>query len=211
MPRRFNRRSRSRRPRRRRFVRRRGRPRRRRRLMLDPEQKFLDNFVEHLPTQAGVITFLNGSPQGIDANTRMGIQQLNTSLYLKYQCLIDPAVNVPTTIRVAIVLELRPVAQLPNIDQIWTANNTAFAAISSRALDTALKFKILYQKTIVLDLANQLKKFTWFRKLNLVTRYATPNGGIADVTSGALYFVSISDNANNPPQVRWQCRTRFVG
>ncbi len=211
---RFRRRTRFRRRRRRRGRRSFGRRRfRRRRMVLDPERKLLSVAVQHSPTNTGLVTLINGSPQGIDLSDRQGMQDLCTSVMVKYEVVQNPIGAIPTLVRVAVILDRQPTGALPSVGQIWQGVGGAFAVLGSRVLEEALRFRVLWSRTHRVDIGDQARWHMVFKNIRNKTRYSTGNGNIADIVSGAIYFVSVSDQpaGTTVPIVLFFSTIRFVG
>jgi len=205
MPRRFKRRTRRRR-------RRRPRRRRRRRLMLDPELKTIENVVNTPITNIGFRALLNGIPRGVENDNRIGFQHLNVSHQITYSIL---QVGTQTSLmRVSLVLFKEPLGVDLGVDSIWLSSGTVFAPITHRELKRQRAFRVLWTRLHRVDNGNQLVFHKKFRRLHFVTRYDdTGNGAIPNINSGALYLLAHSTIGvgNNPPEIFFTSRVRFVG
>ncbi len=188
----------------RRFVRRQG-------PALDPEKKTAEFVATVAPDTTGIVSFVNGVALGSSPNERIGLQQMNVSNFCRYRILID-AGTTSQIVRVALVLDLQPRGTLPPLMDIWILATSNFGVLSGRNIQLALRYKVLWSRTHILDLQHQIIERQVVKPLHFKTRYGAAGGAIADVTTGALYFVCISDQLGGTvPEVRFFCRTRFVG
>ncbi len=188
------------------------RSRRPRRMALDPERKFADTAVSTAVSQGGFRAILNGVPQGNTQNNREGFQQLNVSSLIRYT--LNLVGTDAAVMRVSLVLFKQPAGIDLNVNTVYGNVGTDFAAISSRLLTNAFGLKVLWSRTHRLDLGDQNKVSTVFKKFRIITRYdLSGNGGIANIGTGALYLLVHSDIADgNPlPVINFISRIRFVG
>lgn len=213
----FRRRFRGRRKRRRRSRRFRGRRsfRRRRMVALDPERKNIGGIFTRNVSFNGTVDLLNGVPQGVTANERLGRQHLNLSMLLKYRVTMNPVLSIPTLVRVALVWDKQANMQLMVAQDLWDQTQTIYAPLGGRLLLNGLRFKVLWSRTHRVDLGDQMRWHQRFTRFRLKTRYVGAQGAITNITSGALYLVMISDAdntvADSIPILDVFHRLRFVG
>ncbi len=205
---------RSRRPRRRR---RRPRRRRRRRMpVMDPERKFLDTIPQPFPTpinNVGSVFLMNGIAEGTSQRERIGLQFLSLSLLMKYR-LTNVGV-LPTITRVALILFKQPAGVALTLNQVWNQNGTDLAPNAPRSLPHAFKYRILWTRVHRMDpLTIPVVSRTFMKKFRIKTRFAAATGGVADIVTGSLWFIAISDQpaaAATQPELIFANRVRFVG
>lgn len=176
-----------------------------------PEAKFKDvNSSSVAVSSTATITLLNGMAPGDSAITREG--QTITMLYSWFQ--FDMIVNssaTATVCRFLIVYDMQ-------------ANGAAFAAsdlfVSATNLNSPFligynqRFRVIWDRRYQLSTVGSnyqvIKKI--FKKMNHKTQY---NGGtagtVADIATGSLYLVLISDEPTNTPTLSYYHRLRFAG
>ncbi len=209
----FRRTRRSRRPRRRRRFRGRRMMRRTRRVVLDPERHAVDiNSVAQTINQVGNVSFINGAPQGIDLQTRIGMQQLNTGMSLTYTVTLAAGAQDNSVVRIAVILyKQQRGLNLPLAD-VWESSGTSLAPISKRVLENGLIFRMVWSRTLKLDAAHQVFSGAMNKSFRLKTRYVNNGGAAGDCGTGGLWFVAIFDSGAAPlPNINFASRVRFVG
>ncbi len=215
MPHRFNRRSRFRRPRRRRRFNRRRRVRRRRMVALDPERKDLSDVLTQAVTADGTVDLLNGVPQDVTENGRIGRQHLNLSMMIKYTVTLNPIASIPTIVKVALVWDKQADMAAMAAGDLWENTGTIHAPLSGRVLDNGLRFRVLWSRTHRVDLGDQIRWHFKMKKFRLKTRYVGAGAAVTNIVSGAMYMVMISDVPGAPggqtPVVQMFHRLRYVG
>lgn len=206
----FRRRRRRTRPRRRgRFSGRRP-MRRTRRVTLDPERKTLSLAVGATASTTARIDFLNGCPQGITQNDRIGRQSVNIGWTCRFTATING--TDPVFIRIMLVSDSQPDGAPPLLGQIL--ENPGLPAVSTRNLDTRQRFRMLWQKTFSLEVFNDTARyFNVNKSFRITSRWDGPGGNIGDCQSGAIFLIMVSTLAvaNTPPSVTFNSRLRFVG
>lgn len=195
--------------------RRRRRPRRRmrrtRRVTLDPERKFMDNLGENVAVHTlGFIILLNDIQGGSTLRERIGIQQINMSSFLTINMRIGAAA-VPVTLKFWLVFDNQPNGALLTLGTLLQADLSP--TVSPRNLFESLRLKVLWSRKYQVDPFNQNRKFSIVKSMRKKTRWNGAAAGIANLRSGALYLVAVSDilAANNPPEIDFYHRLRFVG
>ncbi len=212
--------------RRRRTFRRRGRPmfgrgggrmrvgRRPRRMVLDPERKFHELAVDTVAvTTAGQSALTNADiAHGLSEQQRIGNQILCVSLFTKYTMILGTS-GEPSNVKIALVHMLQPGGVGITLNQVWTDLGTDGAIIGMRAINTAKRFKILWQRTHALTLETATVHNHMFSRLRLVTRYSAASGNVASLQSGALYLIFVSDRGAvaDQPTIVIKTRLRYVG
>lgn len=210
MARRFRRRSRFRR-RRRRFGRRRRM--RRRRVVLDPEWKNLDvgPVTFPVPNTIGIFTQLTDIDQGITALTRIGRQVVITNVSATMQFTGGPTLVNGMYIKMWLVRDSVPAGVQFGLADLLTGMPPD--VFSFRNLSLTRRLKVLWTKTIRFDAALPSRIVRMNRRLKNPVRYQGTGTGIADVETGALAFVFLSNQgvAAELPMLTLATRVRFVG
>ncbi len=207
MPFRKSFRSRSRRPRRRR----RRKMRRTRRPRLDQEVKHASNTVSVAVSTTPFIRYLNVTAQGTDVSSRIGIQQLNVSLAFRWTYVTTVGGAAAPVLRLMIVHDKSPNGVpmvLGSILQDPTVPLTSFIN-----MDNANRFRVLVNRRLTLGPADPAKQGSFFKKLNIKTRYSGPGGSEASLRTGAivLLIVGVETTAATNPFLDFSSRVRFLG
>ncbi len=205
-----------RRPRRRRGRRFRGRRTfRRRRVMLDPERKSVENNVNNqVLFSTGFILPLNLVDQGVTETERIGRQMLCVSNLISYTLTINLTSIFPVEIRTALILFKQPNGVALNIAEIWDSVGAgSLAVVGHRDLFNVRRYKILWTNTHRLSPAKQTLITTKFKPLRVVTLFDNAVGATANLQTGALWFVaqSTTNLTANAPTITVDSRTRYVG
>ncbi len=201
----------------RRVRRRRRRPRRRMRrtIRLDPERRHTESVLSLVPDINPLFVVLNAIPQGVNTSERIGNQAMFTSIQTRMNFIKNPGLPAgeSVTLRVMFLIDKAPnnAALATNGSDILEFPQVPIE--SPRALKNVRRLKILFDRRVVLTPATPSKVMSWFRNLRLLTRWDDPNGGVTDMTRGALYLVLWSDRPTlaDAPTVQLVTRTRWVG
>lgn len=204
--RRTNRRRRRRRPRRRRRFR-----RSRRMSIIDPEKKAL-GFVllGQAVNTAGALNFLNGMPQGITQNDRIGRQILMLSVFCRWEMALNPLTTQPAVMKMWLVHVSQPAGiQLAFMDFL---QNPTIPTLSPRNLNNLGAFSVLWTTSRVLNIVRPNPKGVFMKKFRIKARYDAPGDQVADCDTGALYLCYASnDPTPTPPSLSFDLRLRYTG
>ncbi len=207
--RRFRRRRRRRRPRRFR------RPMRRtRRLVMDPEKKFIDGQAVQVVTNTGNVFFMNPVSSGVDANDRIGLRHLNTLISVKIVARNDPAILSPAAVRIAIVLQKNVNGLQFTPAQLYISNGGLFASRAPRNLLNTKNLKILWKWDVVIPLENNNSQASVTKRIRIQSSWINELAPIANLAQNGLFLFLISDVSlvgGAPPLVTFTTRVRFVG
>lgn len=193
--------------RRRRF---RGR-RMRRRLVINPERKNLDNTGTLSPTSSGVAVALNVPSQGSGVNQRQGRSITILSVLLNWCTIIDSDNVIPMCYRVSLVLDRQPNSTAVTLTDIYNGVGSILAPMSVRNLEQGMRFKVLKTRTFRLGPAQTSATGKFFKRLHINTRQNGAGGGIATAETNVLYLILMADQAANPPVTTFVSRLRFIG
>ncbi len=208
--------TRSRRPRRRRRrrARMRGRrPRRRRAARLDPERKSLDFVLITTDYDSdGLLRLMNDHPATALPTGRIGRQALYLSF--TFQGVIKHFSAFPTSHRFMLIHVKQPAgAPLLLVDLL----TTPVAPVTSlRNLDTLGQYRWLMSRRFVTNTLSErnIVNIKFHVPFRILGRWADPAGGVVNLESGAIWFVIVNDHPagiQNPPQITYSSRIRFVG
>lgn len=159
----------------------------------------------------GSFTLLCLPTVGADFNNRVGRKITLKSVYIKGMVLNEQSVtpsagaNGPQHLRMVIFYDCQPNGAAPAVTDLLNSATPA----SQLNLNNRDRFKILADKEYVMDptvysvtatqsvaaFSNQAKYVKKYKKLNLETIFSTSTGGIADITSGALFMFWIGSRA----------------
>jgi len=167
------------------------------------ENKYLDTAVaSYVSDTTGSVTLLNGVATGATNITRNGNQVNFRSIYFKGYWRTNDNTTSPGRHDCFILLDKQPAAAVPAItDFLVTSNSLSHQVVSSmtRFIVIAHRYfvcgKISDTATQSFACAPLSSDCTFYKKLNFVTTYKTANAGIADISTGALYLLTIASAA----------------
>lgn len=190
--------------------------RRFRRVALDPERKLLDATVSVDVSVANALSFnVVGVQEGFTQNTRVGLQILVTSLFVRFQAIPSPTGTGQATLRMIIYIDKMPDQNQPDPTDLMldVAANPLTAA---RNIPNALRYQVLRDQTWTWTATTTgvlAKQF--YIPLRLKVRYLLNSGAIQSIAANNIVVLFLSqeipDPNGNPVQVTVKSRLRFVG
>lgn len=177
--------------------------------LVNTEFDFKDTTTGVSPTSGGSMTLLNGMTQGDTASSREGNSIRMKSLDLRFY-LTNNSTAVNTNTRVMLVHDKQPNGSTALVTDVLATNNV----VSPRNLDNRKRFKVIYDRTFSLSTAGPSNLNSAFYKKDFnqhVAFYNASNAGtIADISTGALFLLLLSDQAVNAPTINYYFRLRFI-
>lgn len=178
------------------------------------ELKYVDVPSGLVFTEAGAVLLLNGLAPGTGASQRIGKKIVNKSI--QYRLSLDAGSAGATIfrgfVRMLIVYDKQSNATAPTVAQILEQ----VAGSSHMNMDNRDRFTVLSDKQFALDQSggHQSGQTKMYKKLSLPTIFnAGTAGTVADITSGSIYLLYISENsagsATNTPLGTFTSRIRF--
>lgn len=163
----------------------------------------------------GNIFLINGLQPGTGASQRIGKKVIMRSLLFR----VSIAANVPGTIvfqgnvRVLIVYDKQTNATAPTVASILETTS----GVSPMNMDNRDRFVVLMNKTVPIDQSggHQSGQMKFYKKLFLPVIFNNGAAGtVADITSGSVYMVFISEQglvapSTNNPLGTWYTRIRY--
>lgn len=159
----------------------------------------------------GAATLLNQCVRGDDIGDRTGREIIMKSIELS--CFTIPVAASPGSSGRFIVVYDR---QSNGVAPTWAMVVGAPSTTNFKNLDNRKRFKILFDKTIIMSDVGQSEShnfFTWYRRLRHPVTYNAGNAGtIADINTGALYLLTYGSTgiAANPHNCWINARVRFL-
>lgn len=167
------------------------------------EKKVVDTAsASYVCDTTGSITAISLSAQGTDYTNRIGRKTTNVAVQLQGSIRpIDAATNTNKS-RVMIIYDTQPNSALPAITDILTASTSnSFMNLNNRD-----RFRVLVEENVTLgaldNTATQafaasptVHNINIYRKIALDTIWQGTTAAIGSVASGALYLVTIGDQA----------------
>ena len=159
----------------------------------------------------GFVTLLNGMTRGDDISQRIGREVTLRSVQLTYQIGSKNNTGTDQYVRVMLVYDRQANGSTALISDILSGSNT----YAPRNLENRHRFKILFGRMISLNASGEAgsrRVFKFYRRLNHpVTFNGNTGGTIADIQTGALYFVGIGSAAAGATCARGvlQSRVRY--
>ncbi len=179
------------------------------------EVKVNDSFLETLVGNAtGIILHFGGAAQGVGKEQRIGSVQSIRTLQLRL-CVNATGTSVGQCYRVMLLWDYQPNKNVPAMADVL-AGVTPFNARRFMELDNRDRFQIIMSKMIGIGANtndNDNATLTFFCKCSsAVTTYSGPSAGVADITSGSLLVVLVSDNTATLDSAffKLNLRVRFV-
>lgn len=178
------------------------------------------------------MTLLNGCAPGTGLANRVGRKIQVRSCFVRawiylegtQTLLVSPLSSAGQYVRFILLWDMQPNAAVFTAADLFNNNAIPYSQL---LVDNKDRFKILKDKHVTLDplvyntTATQSvagfnrtsSQFKWYVKLNQECVYNSGSAGtIADITTGALYLVTIGSIATGTSdcQLQWTARTRFT-
>lgn len=196
--------------------------------VINAEHKHLDTLSGNVNcSNAGpVVTCLTNMAQGSTDQTRTGNSILAKHVYLKgyIQRNVNRGALAQDLVRCMLIMDTNDVADVkPTIDLILQNYSTVYSAVSPHNKAYTDRFKVLWDKTFILNDQMQCIKFKLYKafkvktyqknngKSKIVALHMTYNGASSDdLSKNHLYMVSVGSNDTNPPTMYWDARFGYV-
>lgn len=168
-----------------------------------PEKKVVDlGAASFAMDTTGSLTLLNGVAAGTDFTDRIGRKTKLSYVYVRGIVNAQDASSGPTLGRLLLVYDKQPAGALPAITDILTAATS----VSQVNLNGRDRFVILADKQYAVGIISNTATQSFagsptvhpvkiYRNLGLETIYDGTTNAIADISSGALYLVTIGNQA----------------
>lgn len=191
-----------------------------RRLMKNPEVKFVDNNFNQQVSYSGFVELCNEVSLGTTAFTRLG-QKINLIAFslrirLTSQGILSTA-GSSDVLHVALVFDKQPNGATITYDDVFSSGGssaTLLACQAPRNINNLERFEVIKREMLEINQdGSGAAQLDWYCKLNHVTRYNGGNAGtIADINSGALYVVMCTSKvaSASSPLIFGVGRLRFV-
>lgn len=187
-----------------------------------PEMKYIDTgLVSHAITNTGAVVLVATIAQGTNVSQRVGREVVLRTIQMNMDILCPQDTNL-TTFHLALVWDKQPNKALAAWTDIFETGlgNTAWAF---KNMENRKRFTILkiWRRHTIGGRAEGTEVFTdksqikmdYFRKLNHKMEFGTTgNGGIGDITTGALlftYIAGVSAAGNEHPTMLRNFRVRY--
>lgn len=181
------------------------------------EKKFLDVSTTVNADDVGQVIALNAMAQGTSQSTRVGNKISMTSIQMRLASANGATTTTPPIIRYMIIYDKQTNAAAPTIADILQA----VGVLAPMNMGNRDRFVILMEDTWRPDNtysdAAAVAEFTEYKqrykRLHLDTIYNNTNGGtVADINSGGLFFIALSNIANGTaePTMSLYARLRYT-
>lgn len=176
--------------------------------MLNVEKKYTDTSITHTPGTLGTIELVNGISQGDTDQTRDGNQCKMIFINWRLTITINAAATA-TSVRIIVIVKKDNDSVTPNIAEVLDSTGSLFNAMYNR--DTIHKFRVLYDKRLVLRAADRTMVALKFkRKMQTRIRFDGVGSASSDISKNGLYVITISNEAVNFPAFGGVFRVSFV-
>lgn len=172
--------------------------------LINVEIKSNDTDLNETPVNVGEVVPFNEVPQGDTSETRDGNSLKMMSYTMNISCIIDGDAGNVTQVKMAIVLNRYPQDTAPTWADVYIDQDPR----SLIKLENSKRFQILWSKYISLEVDGRT---SWVKKLFKKVSYKCKFDGVnqENITNG-LYFMYISNEAVNAPNISGKMRIRFV-
>ncbi len=178
------------------------------RALFNVEDKYLDTVVGTTVNNTGFTQLLNGLTQGNGVSNRVGDSIRIVNLIMNLSFTISASATT-TFIRCIIFVDNESQGAAPSAftNLLISANyNALYNPAYSR------RFKTQFDELVALNSGgDECVVYSRDIKLNYHPRYGLGNAGtVADIATGSLYFVAISDQGTNLPAMQLNIRIMYV-
>lgn len=182
-----------------------------------PEKKFLDVNTGFNVDTTGSVTALNAMAQGTSQSTRVGNKISMTSIQIRLSFVNGTTTTSAPVIRWMIIYDKQTNAAAPTIADVLQT----VGVLSPMNMANRDRFVILAEETFRPDntfndtatVAEYSEYKQRYVKLRLDTIYNNTNGGtVADINSGGLFFIALSNVADGTmePGAAFYARLRYT-
>jgi len=182
------------------------------------ELKYVDTLNASDTTAGGVLVLLNGLAPGTGASQRIGKKCHFRSMLLRYNLGANAAgaTAFQGFTRIMVFLDTQSNATAPTVAQLLET----VTASSPMNMDNRDRFKVLYDQGVPMSQAptssSDCRFIKIYKKMNITTIFNNGTAGtVADITSGSIYLLSISEQAGAGaaptafPRYDFICRLRY--
>lgn len=161
-----------------------------------PEKKAIDVAASYVLNTTGSVALLNGCPRGDNLSERIGRRITMKNITLRGVAQGTTATGVSQLCRVIVVYDKQTNGVAPAVtDVLVSATGSAFMNLSY-----SKRFKIIIDKqfTVQSSLATDEKDISLYeyRKLNDQVEFNNGDAGtVADITTGALWLITVGSEA----------------
>lgn len=172
---------------------------------LNPEYKFLEAINTVTPSNTGSVQPLSIITQG-DQNTMRSGNEIKVTSALMRATITKAAAATATKVRCIIFSDVSSNGAVPALaDVLQTANQDSPV---NRVNGT--RFTVIMDRSYVLDNDKPMKQLYWYKKLQHHIHYLTTDNTNGSLGQGQIYFLTISNESTNAPQVAYNSRMRFL-
>jgi len=184
--------------------------------VINVEYKFKDTvFPRTVISSTPSITFISGTSQGDgQSGHRNGDSIKLSSVNIRGMVMVPTGTGQPPRIcRIILVNDKVSDGSTPALSDLL--DNTTLSNVYARYNPDNMggRFKILYDKRIVVSATNNAIKFGCYRKLRHHLKYTGSTANVTDASVGHLFLLVVSDdNApdTNDPSVEWNSCIRYI-
>lgn len=180
------------------------------------EWKVMDVSVLGAVSTTPVLLLMNGIQNGTAYYNRVGTVISIRSVELRINFISTAGTGVDQLQRYSLVLDRQPNGLAPLFTDIYGMIGGASGLSSMRNLQNRKRFKVLWDRTynVNVNTGSNYNKYLYlkFRRPIKTTYNAGNSGNVSDISSNALYFVSIGTQAAGATAgaVQGYTRIRFV-
>jgi len=165
------------------------------------ELKYLDtNFANYACGTTGAVTLINGIAAGNTSITREGRQCFWKQVIVSGTVVAADATTIASRNDVYVIWDKQPGAAVPAMTDIFVESKAG----SPMNLNYRERFVVIAHNTFVIGgltadntaLSPTIQPVTISKRLNLRTTFKADANGIGDISTGAMYLVTVGDQAD---------------
>lgn len=158
------------------------------------------------PDASGTVVSLNAIGQGDDKDDRNGNSIKNKSLLVRMRAEQNSSAT-NTSLRVLFIRDKQVNGSTPLVTDVLQAANP----LSSLNTDYGKRFVVLADSLFSLSSnGTTCSHRKIFKKLGFHTEFGGTGNSVADINSGAIWMLAVSDEATNTPTLFYNTKVRYL-
>lgn len=165
---------------------------------IGPEVKYNDiGQVPTASTTTTLFTLMNALTLGTsNSANRIGAKVQCRGLEIRWACNEPAAPDNAVNMRIGLLIDFQANGAAPAAADIWNVAASGAVVFNHRNMNFTERFKILKDEIVSLSaLGPGVASGVWHIPCDVVTKYISNTGTVADIETGAIYLYSMSDEA----------------
>lgn len=184
--------------------------------VINVEHKFKDTvFTRTSIYSTPSVSFITGTSQGdTQYGSRNGDSIKLTSVNLRGMVVVPSGTSqTPRIVRIMLINDKVSDGAVPALTDVL--DNTTLSNVYARYNpdNAGARFKVLYDKRIVVSATTNAVKFGCYRKLRHHLKYTGSSANQSDASTGHLYVLVVSDDnaaGTDDPSIEWNSCIRYI-